>query len=128
MALKDLVMIAAPCPVSWETMAGDNRVRFCSGCSKNVYNLSDMSDAELELFLKEKGDDECFRLYRRNDGTIMTDNCPRALRAVRNKYKLALRVAASVLASMFAFVQGVCAQNRYTITRDTNGDSIIMPV
>lgn len=30
------VKVAAPCPASWETMVGGERVRFCSQCNLNV--------------------------------------------------------------------------------------------
>src|SRR5580704_343466 len=36
--LLDAVHVAAPCPASWEQMVGDEHVRFCGQCEKNVYN------------------------------------------------------------------------------------------
>lgn len=85
-ALKDRAFIEIPCPTSWENMTGDDTVRFCGQCSLNVYNISSMTDKEAEaVFAKGKnGDRLCARLYRRPDGTVMTDNCPRALRKIRN--------------------------------------------
>jgi hypothetical protein len=67
-------------------MTGNDSVRFCSQCSLNVYNITNMTDKEAEaVFAKgANGDRLCARLYRRPDGTIMTDNCPRALRKIRN--------------------------------------------
>ncbi len=85
-ALKDRAFIEIPCPTSWENMTGDDTVRFCGQCSLNVYNISSMTDKEAEaVFAKGKnGERLCARLYRRPDGTVMTDNCPRALRKIRN--------------------------------------------
>ncbi len=85
-ALKDRAFIEIPCPTSWEKMTGDDTVRFCGQCSLNVYNISSMTDKEAEaVFAKGKnGERLCARLYRRPDGTVMTDNCPRALRKIRN--------------------------------------------
>ncbi|MBX9724250.1 MAG: hypothetical protein K2X81_22770 [Candidatus Obscuribacterales bacterium] len=103
MSCLDNVIVAAPCPITWESMVGDDRVRHCSGCDRNVYNLSDMSTAEAEKFITENGDTQCARLFRRADGKIMTDNCPRGLRAIRNKCKTAVKVAASIIAAIFAF-------------------------
>jgi hypothetical protein len=67
-------------------MTGNDSVRFCSQCSLNVYNIANMTDKEAEaVFAKgTNGERLCARLYRRPDGTIMTDNCPRALRKIRN--------------------------------------------
>lgn len=98
------VVIAAPCPISWEDMDGDARVRFCSSCSKNVYNLSDMTAKEAQDFLQENGSSQCVRLYRRADGTVMTDNCPVGLRALRNRARVIYKLIAGAAASILAFV------------------------
>jgi hypothetical protein len=42
------VGIASPCPADWERMVGDNRVRYCSECKLNVYNLSELTRREAE--------------------------------------------------------------------------------
>ncbi|CAN5347780.1 hypothetical protein BH11CYA1_BH11CYA1_37880 [soil metagenome] len=87
--LKDRAFIEIPCPTSWEKMTGDDSVRFCGQCSLNVYNISNLTDKEAEaVFAKGKnGERLCARLYRRPDGTVMTDNCPRALRRIRTASK-----------------------------------------
>lgn len=83
--LLDEVMIAAPCSVGWDSMRGDDKVRFCDKCELNVYNLSGMSDSEAEELLQISGSSICISLYRRADGTIITDNCPVGLRSMRDK-------------------------------------------
>ncbi len=87
--LKDRAFIEIPCPTSWDNMTGNDSVRFCGQCSLNVYNISSMTDKEAEaVFAKgNNGERLCARLYRRPDGTVMTDNCPRALRRIRNASK-----------------------------------------
>lgn len=98
------VVVAAPCPISWEAMPGNDRVRYCSSCSKNVFNISDMSSKEAEQFLQENGTSQCVRLFRRQDGKVMTDNCPIVLRGIRNKCRLAMKMLAGLAASFMAFV------------------------
>lgn len=73
-SLKD-VRVARPCPARWEEMAGDERVRFCSACRKNVYNLSVMTEAAALDLLRSRGE-VCGLLYRRRDGTVLTADCP----------------------------------------------------
>ena len=36
----DSVKVGKPCPEEWEKMNGNDRMRFCSHCAKNVKNLS----------------------------------------------------------------------------------------
>ena len=43
--LEDL-RIASPCPVAWESMTGDERVRHCRECGLNVYDISRLTRAE----------------------------------------------------------------------------------
>lgn len=76
--------IAAPCQSSWDKMSGDATVRFCQECKLNVYNLSNMSTNEAEALILGKEGRVCVRFYRRQDGTILTDNCPVGLRRIRN--------------------------------------------
>src|SRR3954449_6188431 len=93
------IRIASPCQASWAAMAGDDRVRYCSLCSLNVYNFSQMTRDEVrELLLRSEGR-VCGRLYRRADGTILTRDCPTGLRALRQR---ASRAAAAVVAALLS--------------------------
>jgi len=91
--LLDQVRVASPCKADWNEMLGDERVRFCLSCEKNVYNLSSMTRDDAESLLRERlGNDLCVRFYQRADGTILTQDCPEGVKKKRRK-KLALAVA-----------------------------------
>ncbi len=79
----DLVTIPNPCPVSWESMQGNARVRFCGECRLNVYNLSEMTRPEAEQLIEQHQGRLCVNFYQRSDGTILTQSCSRALRALQ---------------------------------------------
>ncbi len=85
--------ISAPCAVPWDSMEGDERIKFCNHCQLNVYNISEMSKREAGALIRRNEGRLCLRLYRRSDGTIMTENCPVGLRRIRN----VLRVVALAL-------------------------------
>ncbi len=108
-SILDRVVIAAPCAQSWDGMEGTQRVRFCRGCSRNVFNISDMTKTEVERFLTENGSSQCTSFFRRSDGTILTDNCPVGLRSARDHFKKLLNFAAG-LASLIVAAQSVGAQ------------------
>ena len=121
--LKDRAFVEIPCPTSWEKMTGNDSVRFCSQCSLNVYNIANMTDKEAEaVFAKGiNGDRLCARLYRRPDGTIMTDNCPRALRKIRNASRwLKTKIVAcfGLLASLAAPAQADNQNQTKSQTKD----------
>jgi len=84
-----LVRIASPCPADWNKMAGDDRVRHCDQCDLNVYNLSSMTEREIKRLLAESTGRVCGRFYRRADGTMLTQDCPRGLRAEARRLWLA---------------------------------------
>ena len=98
------VSVAAPCPADWDTMIGGDRVRFCSQCQLNVYNLSAMSKYEAESLIARTEGRLCVRFYRRKDGSILTDNCPVGLRALKRR---AFRFKRAVAASILGFLAGI---------------------
>ncbi len=95
--LLNQVHVAAPCLESWDAMPGGDRVRSCERCQHRVYNLSEMTAVEAEALLRKTEGRLCVRFYRRNDGTIMTKDCPVGVQAVRQRFiSAATAVAASV--------------------------------
>ena len=83
------IRIAKPCNQTWTAMKGDDQVRHCGACRKNVYNISEMTEAEVEALVHRTEGRFCARVYRRTDGRILTADCPRGVAAVRRKRTLA---------------------------------------
>ncbi len=101
--LLDDVRIASPCKASWEAMTGDDRVRFCGECNKNVYDLSAMPRDEATRLLAEHEGSLCVRLYRRADGTVLTADCPVGLRKKRVRLTLYGAAGAGALTAAAAW-------------------------
>jgi len=97
----DRIAVASPCSMSWNDMDGNDRVRFCSQCKLNVYDISAMTKPEAESFIANAEGRICARYYRRADGTILTKDCPVGLRAVRKRVSRAAAAAFSALVSLF---------------------------
>lgn len=102
LSVLDSISVASPCTADWNRMAGNDRVRFCSDCRLNVYNLSAMSRADAEALVISTEGRLCARFYRRPDGTLLTRDCPVGLRAAR------ARIAAGIarIAAAAAFLIG----------------------
>ena len=99
----DNVSVAAPCPADWDAMIGDDRVRFCSQCELNVYNLSAMSPREAESLIARTEGRLCVSFYRRRDGSIITENCPVGLRRLKQRaFKFKRAVGSAVLGFLAA--------------------------
>ncbi len=80
-------------------MTGDDRVRHCQECKLNVYNLSEMTRKDAESLIARSEGRLCVRFYRRADGTILTRDCPRGLRALTDRVS---RMAGAILSAMMA--------------------------
>lgn len=76
------------CSASWDQMTGTERVRHCSQCDLNVFNISDMTRAEAVDLVKQTEGRVCVRYYQRRDGTILTRDC-----SVRDRVSLSSRLA-----------------------------------
>ena len=114
------VRIARPCPARWQDMAGDERVRFCSLCGKNVYNLSAMTREAATKLIQEREGQLCALLYRRSDGTLLTADCPVGVKAFASR--VSRRVVAA-LASLLLVLGGrfLTPELKERATKDDHG-------
>jgi hypothetical protein len=97
----DNLQVASPCSAAWESMTGTECVRFCASCGLNVYNLSAMNRDEAEALIIQKEERLCVRFFRRDDGTIITRDCPIGLRALRWRIRAFIGFAATLLLLAF---------------------------
>ena len=100
----DNIRVAAPCSADWDSMFGNEQVRLCEQCHLNVYNLSEMSRVEAERLINQAEGRLCIRFYRRRDGSIITQNCPVGLRAIKRRLS---RVATAVASFILSLMAGV---------------------
>lgn len=92
------VRIASPCTADWNKMTGDDRVRHCAQCDLDVFNLAELTTAEVEaLIVAHTGRRLCGRIYQRADGTMLTQDCPVGLERIRRGL---IRVVAGVAAAL----------------------------
>lgn len=82
-------------------MAGDDVVRHCERCKKDVYDLSAMRTAEAEALLGRDGE-ACVRLRRRADGRVVTADCPPPPIWSRASMQTGAAVALAVAATSWA--------------------------
>ncbi len=114
------IKIASPCSANWDAMLGDDKKRFCGDCKLNVYNLSGMSQTEAENLLIESEGRVCVRFYRRNDGTILTQDCPIGWAKVKKNIS---RTAAATVSLIIGLFTGLFAFNFSSKTKThTIGD------
>lgn len=96
------IMIASPCTVDWNTMDGDDRVRVCGACKHKVYDSSKLTSKEI-IELMARDSNACLKIYRRADGTLLTEDCPFGLRSIRRGGRNISKIAASLWALALSF-------------------------
>jgi Carboxypeptidase regulatory-like domain len=105
--LLENLRIAAPCPAEWNKMEGDERVRFCHLCQKSVYDVSALTRRQAEALLRKNGTTICTVIYRRQDGTVLTQDCPFGLAAIRRRFA---RIAGAAFSAMLSVTSSALAQ------------------
>lgn len=58
------IEVKTPCAEDWDAMSGNEKVRFCSHCSKSVNNLSALSRKEAMKVVKESNGNICVRYVK----------------------------------------------------------------
>lgn len=127
----DDIRIASPCNADWDQMIGNDRARFCGQCNLNVYNLSSMTRDEAELLMGRTEGRLCVRYFRRADGSVMTQDCPVGLRAIRRRMSYVARAVNSAVLSFFAglgFYEFTRTSPRFTVTMGSPPPRRTLPV
>lgn len=72
---KDLLYaidVKSPCGQDWDSMHGNDEIRFCDHCVKDVHNLSAMRRKDVRKLIARSDGGICVRYIRRPDGRIET--------------------------------------------------------
>ena len=98
----DQIQVASPCTADWNQMTGDDQLRHCGECQKNVYNLSGMTREQAEALVIEHNGDLCVRYFQRQDGTILLADCTVGVDRRRRRRRTVARAAALVAGGLAA--------------------------
>lgn len=69
--LKNLT-IASPCVADWDSMTGNDQVRFCEHCSLDVHTLSSMTRSQAERLVARSNGRLCVRYHHDSSGLPQT--------------------------------------------------------
>lgn len=103
--LLDSIDVKSPCNENWDEMFGNEEVRFCSHCAKNVHNLSAMTRQKAEELVKNSNSKLCVRYVKNPNGKIVT--APPTLTKITRRATIAASIlATSLTLSTIAYSQG----------------------
>ncbi len=99
--------LTSPCTQDWNSMAGNDQVRFCEHCSRHVHNLSEMTREDaLQLIRKSEGR-LCVSYYRDPNGELLTRHANAKFHHIsRRVSRIAAGAFSATLSLSAAVVQG----------------------
>lgn len=122
--LLQRIYVASPCNVPWESMSGDDRVRHCASCDKDVFDLSALTRAQAEALLIEKNGKLCAQFYRRDDGTVLTADCEVGVAKKKKARRKAAVIAGAFAAAAAGAVAGAFAMRDESVEHGCESHSI----
>ncbi len=87
--LLNTVSVSSPCTADWESMIGNDNVRFCRHCHLSVHNLSTLTPNQALRLIKLSHGRLCIRYILLPDGTIKTSRPPFIHRIERRVSRIA---------------------------------------
>ncbi|HEY5839658.1 MAG TPA: ankyrin repeat domain-containing protein [Pyrinomonadaceae bacterium] len=92
----DRINIPAPCDADWDSMTGNDRVRFCEHCKLDVTNLSALTRPEAMRLVERSRGRLCVRFVTRANGRVLTKQLPRKVHQIARR---ASRIAAGAFSA-----------------------------
>src|SRR4030095_4407973 len=99
----DQIQIASPCNAEWDSMTGNDQIRFCDHCNFKVHNLSAMTRQKALRLVADSRGRLCVRFISGPDGRPLTQMPAklhtigrRASRLVAGAFTAALTVSSAV--------------------------------
>jgi hypothetical protein len=105
--LKNLT-IPSPCTADWDSMIGNDQVRFCEHCSLDVHNLSQMTRSQAERLIARSNGRLCVRYHRSSTGQPLTLPVAQKLHRIRRRVS---RLAAGAFTATLSVTSAVAQQS-----------------
>ncbi len=107
--LLDRIQIKRPCNSDWDSMIGNDEVRFCEHCALTVHDLSQMTRKRARRLVAKSNGRLCVRYTRRPDRSLVTKAVPQKLFRIGRR---ASRIAAGAFSATISLSGAVTANAR----------------
>lgn len=107
------ISVPTPCTADWNSMTGNEQVRFCQHCSLDVHHLSMMSRNQAERLVASANGRLCIRFVRDPQGRFSTLPVKQKLHRIgRRTSRIAAGVFTATISVTSAVAQGPTAASR----------------
>ena len=107
-SLLEQINIPSPCSADWDSMVGNEQVRFCQHCSLSVHDLTKITRKEITRLVASSKGKLCVRYYRRPDGLVQTAASAQPLTQIKRRLS---RLAAGVFTASLSLASSAAAQS-----------------
>ncbi|HEY6233357.1 MAG TPA: ankyrin repeat domain-containing protein [Pyrinomonadaceae bacterium] len=107
--------IPKPCTADWNSMAGNDQVRFCEHCSLQVHNLSLMTRSQAERLVSKSNGRLCVRYHQ--DNSRMPGALPLKLHTIGRRVS---RLAAGAFTATLSLTTAVAQNSGSSIFDNSN--------
>lgn len=113
----DRITIPKPCDADWDSMTGNDQLRFCEHCNLEVTDLSSMTRQEAMRLVAQSQGRMCVRFIQRPDGRLLTRKMPEKLYRISRRVS---RIAAGAFTATLS-LSSAAAQTQSTSTLQSRG-------
>lgn len=110
----DRMIIPAPCDADWDSMIGNDRVRFCEHCQLHVTDLSAMTRRSAMEFVTRSRGRVCVRFIQKPNGTLLTRTMPEKLYRIHRRVS---RVAAGAFTAALGLSSATAQSSSSAVDR-----------
>jgi carboxypeptidase family protein/ankyrin repeat protein len=102
--LYKLIEVKTPCTADWDSMIGNDHVRFCEHCNLTVNDLSNLTPKRVQRLITKSKGRLCVRYQRRPDGSPILKTLPAKLHTIGRR---ATRIAAGAFSATLSLSSAV---------------------
>jgi hypothetical protein len=99
------IEITDPCTVAWDSLTGNENMRYCNKCNANVYNFERMTNKQIEKLVLKNNGKLCASIRLQSDGDIKSLGNG----TIKNNTSL-LKMAGAILATIVGLFTNVNAK------------------
>lgn len=117
--------IPSPCTADWDSMIGNDQVRFCKHCSLDVHNLSQMTRAKAERLVAQSNGRLCVRYHPDPTGKPLTLPVGQKLHRISRRVS---RIAAGAFTATLSVTSAVAQTSTSYQSGNANPVSASKPI
>jgi ankyrin repeat protein len=119
------ITIPSPCSADWNSMLGNDQVRFCQHCQLDVQNLSMMSRNQVERLIARSNGRLCVRYVRDPQGRTLTLPVRQKLHHIGRRVS---RIAAGAFTATLSITSAVAQNSATSRLREVSTDTVTQPL